>query len=411
MRNNKTFSTATKQILPHPLADMSTCRLALGNPAPAKALGRKELFSYPAAACGGSQGAPHLYLQHVEKQSAPFFRNKYNNSTTAKDRHQRTTLFKKDLRQHLEQTFSSQELKRWYDPLALHVCQDTRQLDVRFPHAFFSTWFAENVQGRFEEQLNSYFGPGYVIQYSQGNGNHSPQDNNTPRLSPAKRIDFPFDSQYTFDRFLVNKKNYFPLASAKEVSTQKNILFNPFIICGESGSGKTHLLRAIGNELSKSQDSESIFLGSMEDISQIFNSNGNNSSHMAREKFFAYDALLVDDFHLIKNHPHLQNDFIVLFNHFYEHKKQMIVVCPQRITHYEFLDPTLKSRLEWGLIVTLKKPDFDIRIKYIRNQCRQKKMKLDSDQEITLAQRFNDFRSLQGILIKFSPILNCSIAI
>ena len=336
-------------------------------------------------------------------------------------------MFKNDLRQHLEQSFSNQELKRWYDPLELHLSSESRRLNVHFPHIFFSTWFAENIQGRFEEQLNAFFGPGYVIQYNNGNGgngnnvSHSqgngPQDAASamiPGMSQSKRIDFPFDSQYTFDRFLVNKKNYFPLASAKEVSKQKNILFNPFVICGESGSGKTHLLRAIGNELSKSQDTESIFLGSIEDIAQIFNSREYSAPHAAREKICTYDALLVDDFHLIRNHPDLQNDFIALFNHFYEHKKQMIVVCPQRITLYDFLDPTLKSRLEWGLIVTLKKPDFDIRVKYIRNQCRQKKMKLDSDQEITLAQRFSDFRSLQGILIKFfaySKLLNRDIGI
>lgn len=328
-------------------------------------------------------------------------------------------MFKNNLRQHLEQTFSNQELKRWYDPLGLHVCEQSRQLDVRFPHAFFSTWFAENMQGRFEEQLGIFLGPGYVIRYGQGNGCHAPREaGNDSHMAPpamasvmsgATRIDFPFDSQYTFERFLVNKKNYFPLASAKEVSKQRNILFNPFVICGESGSGKTHLLRAIGNEISKTPDAGSIFLGSIEDISHLFFSNGNGDVHKAREQLCAHHAMLVDDFHLIRNHPDLQNEFIVLFNHFYEQKKQMIVVCSERINTYEFLDPTLKSRLEWGLIVTLKKPDFDIRVKYIRNQCRQKKMKLDKEQEITLAQRFNDFRSLQGILIKFfaySKLLN-----
>ncbi len=307
-------------------------------------------------------------------------------------------MLKEKLRQFFLSTCPEQELKRWFDPLDIKLQDGEKRVSVVFPHAFFSQWFAAGLQDRFEEELHRFLGNGFTVRYTHGPGGSA-----TPPVPSGPKetsIDFPFGAQFTFENFLVNKKNYFPVASAKEVSKQREIVFNPFVICGQGGCGKTHLLKAVGNEISKRQAGPRIFLGSVEDVESVYEGRFAGDPYKAREYLYSFDFILVDDFQRIRRNTVLQQEMILVFNHFYDHKKQMVFSCADKLASYDFLDPTLKSRLEWGLIVNLKQPDLDIRLNFIQAQCKAKRIALSKEQILALAQRFQDFRYLQGILIK-----------
>lgn len=304
---------------------------------------------------------------------------------------------KQALRNHLLQTCSDEELTRWFDPLDFAHDPEARRLTVVFPHALFSQWFEQQIQSRFEEQLGQFFSNGYAVSY-ENPGNHVSSGNGGS--TTTTRIDFPFDPQFTFDTFLVNKKNYFPLASAKEVAKQDNVVFNPFVICGKNGSGKSHIVRAVANEISKRRDAESILLVSVGELKNLYQVTAGGDVFKARNHIFGHDFLFVDDLHQLRGDSALQQELVVIFNHFYDNKKQMIFCCPDKLSAYDFLNPTLKSRLEWGLIVNLKQPDLEIRVDYIKQMCSRKRLPLAKSQILTLAQRFQDFRYLQGILLK-----------
>ena len=304
---------------------------------------------------------------------------------------------KDDLRKHLLKTCSHDELTRWFDPLAIDHDGDAKELVVAFPHTFFGQWFADQVQGRFEDQLGEFLGNGWRVKYHTGNGS-------APGAGPAtaqvtSRIDFPFDRQFTFETFLVNKKNYFPLASAKEVAKQE-AMFNPFVICGKNGSGKSHILRAIANEMSKRRDAGRILFTNAGALRGLYDQGFGKDAFKTRARVGEYEALFVDDLHQLADDEDMQLELVTIFNHFHESRKQMIFGCQDKLSSYESLHPTLKSRLEWGLIVTLKRPDLDIRVAYIKDMARRRKLALSKEQVLTLAQRFQDFRYLQGILLK-----------
>lgn len=308
-------------------------------------------------------------------------------------------MLKETLRQHLTQNHSDGDLKRWYDPLRIEMGEDGKCLCVHFPHSFFSEWFARSVQDRFEEQLHLFLGPGHTVRYMNPVQGIASGDDG--RGASDKTIDFPFGHQFTFDNFLSNKKNYFPLATAKEVAKNPEVIFNPFIICGGAGAGKTHLLKSIANEISKRHSQDSVFYGNIEDLFNIYQVTFKSDAFAARNHLCRFKYLLVDEFHLLKRFKQFQTELINLFNFFYDNKQQMIFSCPDRLPSYDFLDPKLKSRLEWGLIVNLKEPDLDIRIRYIEKQCKAKKLPLTKEHVLTLAQTFADLRFLQGILLKF----------
>ena len=158
----------------------------------------------------------------------------------------------------------------------------------------------------------------------------------------------PYGQQQTFESFITNNKNHFPYSIADEVVKQTEIQFNPLIICGENGSGKSHLLRAIGNELSKTHGLEKIYLGNINDLYHIYMGKHKGNYHAARYQLSKFSFLLLDDFQQIKLVPDFQEELVNIFNLFYDQKKQMIFCCLDKPADYDFLNISLKSRLEGG---------------------------------------------------------------
>ena len=289
------------------------------------------------------------------------------------------------LYQELTRVFPEQELEKWFGSLSLAVSGTS--LEVRFPHRFFAQWFATQVQSRFEQALAA---TDLTITYHvREDGQDILVRERTPSLSSL-----PFGREFVFENFLTNQKNYFPLASAQEVAQSADVVYNPFVLCGESGAGKSFLLRAIANAHSE-RHAEDVFVAGIEEMHGLYASRSDARTHVMGMDFFG-----LDDVQDIKNYPYLQTELIALFDYFYNKRKQMVFSCCGKIAHYDFLTPKLKSRLEWGLIVALKSPDLDIRTQYTQARCRERHLDLSRERILLLAQRFPDLRNLEGCLLK-----------
>lgn len=314
---------------------------------------------------------------------------------------------KKALREHLSASCSEQELKRWYDPLDITMSEGGHEVRVGFPHSYFAQWFAGRMQDRFEAELFRFHGQPCDIRYvapgARRNGQAAPSMPQHPGQADdsgangARKLVFPFDSQYSFESFFTNSKNYFPLETAKQVAKTAGAQFNPFVICGKSGSGKSHLLKAIANEMAKTHALADILVTTGEGLRALL---GGQDVFAAREHVNRHRFLLVDDIHWLAGDERLQQELLVLFNQFQDSRRQMVFTCQDRIGAWEDLLPALRSRLEGGLVVSLKQPDMDVRVSLIQERVRAKKLPLTKEQVLTLAQRFQNFRSLGGILIK-----------
>lgn len=286
----------------------------------------------------------------------------------------------------LERAFSAEELGRWRSSLGLSV--EGGVLTVRFPHMYFADWFDSHARQRFEDALK---GTGLDLAYECRDGKRS---RIVREARPASQP-LPFGAEFIFDNFLVNNKNYFPLASAQEVAQSSQAPYNPFVLCGESGSGKSFLLRAIANARSE-QGREGIHVACIEDMHELYGSRSD-----ARKFLMSMHFLAVDDLQEIERYPYLQGEMLALFDHFHLHRKQMVFACSGKVAGFTFLTPKLKSRLEWGLTVTLKAPDLDIRTQYAQSRCRERRLDMSKDRILLLAQRFPDLRNLEGCLLKF----------
>ena len=309
-------------------------------------------------------------------------------------------MFKQQLRDHLAQTIAQPDLHRWFEPLGIYVSQDSMEITVEFPHGYFAQWFAFTFKSAFEKQVSLFLGPGYTLRYTDRTGTIPVTKTHSSQLNTFS-IDFPFGHEYTFDQFFTNQKNFFPLVTAKDIAKSREVKFNPLIIQGESGTGKTHLLRCMANELSKNQEKQTIFYGSVDDLAKLYETGTQDTPMAVRARLVSFQALFVDDMHLLDDYPQLAREILALYDTHLGAKHQMAFATALPLADCPRIPLSLKTRMDAGLMLQLSKPDLDVRLTYVQDHCLRKKIPLSKAQMLTLAQRYHEFRSLSGLLNKF----------
>lgn len=303
---------------------------------------------------------------------------------------------KKRIRDHLRTMHSDAELQTWFDPLAFSF-SDSGTLEIRFPHVLFSRWFGKDRQKFLEREITRIIGlPPRII-------THKPKTDRsllgTALAAPA--VDTANDAnQCSFDTFLYNKKNEFPVAMAREIAASaNNPAYNPFIICGKGTCGKTHLLRAIAIDMARNIPESAIYFGTVEDLASLFSEYEKPGAF--RRRMLRFKAVLLDNAQRLTAYPDLQEELFSIADAYREKKKPFIIVLDEDLDQAA-LSQKLRSRLESGLIVTVKKPDLDVRLRFVKTQCAAARLYLKKERLLTLAQRFHNVRTIQGLVTKMA---------
>lgn len=208
--------------------------------------------------------------------------------------------------------------------------------------------------------------------------------------------------EYTFDTFIVGSSNNFAYAACKAVSTQQAGTYNPLFIYGQSGLGKTHLLSAIKNEISKLNPQKNIISISSEiftnELIAAIKTNNINSFH---NKYRTADVLLVDDIQFIAGKESTQEEFFHTFNELYQVGKQIVLTSDRPPKDIKTLEDRLKSRFEWGLLTDISPPDFETRIAIINRKADLLQIEIPSDVSEFIANRLKtNIRQLEGAVKK-----------
>ena len=301
------------------------------------------------------------------------------------------------LRVYLARRYAEEELRSWYDPLRIELDQAESCLTVTFPHHLFGSWYATTGQDALESCLALCLGKDIPVYYTSPLRHIRSIAPLSPFSATSPHRKTPFGERFTLDNFICNKKNFFPLAIAREIAKpQKEPSYNPLVYYGKSGSGKTHLLLAIANELSNAYECNAIFYGNILKLIEEFEQRDSSASI---DKYQVYCA---DDIHLFANNFPLQEKLIAFMDACMHGKKQFVCACSGTLASHRGLSESLRSRLELGLTVELKIPDIDVRMRFAQTQCSLHGIDIAQEHMMLLARRCEHLRSLSGVLLKIA---------
>lgn len=169
-------------------------------------------------------------------------------------------------------------------------------------------------------------------------------------------------AEYTFDNYVIGNNNAFATNAAMAIAKNPGNAYNPCLIYGGVGLGKTHLLQSIGHEVFNNDPSAKIVYVTAENFTNEFIAAiRENKTHKFKNKYRYADVLLVDDIHFFNKKQETQEELFHTFNALYDAKKQMVFTCDRPVTELKELTDRLKNRFERGLNVDLQPPSFETR--------------------------------------------------
>lgn len=215
------------------------------------------------------------------------------------------------------------------------------------------------------------------------------------------------NQKYTFDNFVSGKYNKLALSMAKIASgiDQQICLFDdkiPLFIHGGVGMGKTHLAQSIAWQIKENDSSQKVVYLSAEKFMYHFvQSIRSNDLMTFKEKMRSIDVLIVDDIQFIAGKERTQQEFMNCFNSLVEDNKQVILVCDRCPSNLENIDEKLKSRIAGGMIINFKSPDFNDRLKIVKEKAQSSNIKISDDILNFIAENIKtSVRDLEGGLKK-----------
>ena len=211
---------------------------------------------------------------------------------------------------------------------------------------------------------------------------------------------FNLNPKYSFQEFVAGSSNQFAYAAAMAVANNPATTYNPLFIYGGVGLGKTHLISAIGNFVSKNKPHMQVsYYTSEKFMNELINSLRYAKMDDFRKKFRSVDVLLIDDVQFIAGKERTQEEFFHTFNALYESQKQIVVTSDKFPKDIPGLEERLRSRFEWGLIADIQAPDVETKQAILNLKAEQIGIKLPEDVAFFIANSItSNVRELEGLL-------------
>ncbi len=228
-----------------------------------------------------------------------------------------------------------------------------------------------------------------------------PSETHSP-VSETEFIRHPqLDPNYTFDNYVVGEDNSFAYSASVAVAKNPGEAYNPLLIYGGVGLGKTHLMEAIGNSAWKEKQSRIIYISAENFTNEFIQSLNDRTMQKFKKKYRSVDILLIDDIHFLQNKDGTQEELFYIFEALYAAKKQMVFTCDRPASELKNLSDRLKSRFERGLNMNLQPPKYETRRAIIERKLSQQNRNIDSKVIDFIAQNVSsNVRQLEASLTK-----------
>jgi len=314
--------------------------------------------------------------------------------------------------ERLDGELGAEELHTWLMPLQAR--DENTGLQLFAPNPYTLDTVRERYLPLIETVLQQLTGHALTVRLEVGSSAPRPAPNRpasapsasrpaaagTAPAAPTAHFSHNLDPHYTFETFVEGKSNQLGKAAAMQVATNPGRAYNPLLLYGGTGLGKTHLMHAAGNLMrERNPDFKVLYLRSEQFVGSMIEALRAKSMDQFKQRFRSVDALLIDDIQFFAGKDTTQEEFFHTFNALFESKQQIILTCDRYPKEVDKLEPRLKSRLGWGLSVAIEPPDFETRAAILLSKAQDKGVDVSESVAMLLAKRIrSNVRDLEGAL-------------
>ncbi len=308
--------------------------------------------------------------------------------------------------EELTSTLTEKDMRVWIKPLKVE--HDTNEIKLYAPNKFVKEEVEKNFFNVILSTLAEINADILVTLKIGSSMKHK-------EVSEVLPVGFKtnLNKEMTFDAFVEGKSNQLAKAACLSVINEPGA-FNPLYIYGGVGLGKTHLLHSIGNQLS-SQNKKVVYLHSEKFVQNMVTALRNNQMEEFKKFYRNLDVLLIDDMQFFAGKERSQEEFFHTFNALFENKKQVVLTCDKYPKEVNGLEDRIKSRLVWGMNVSIDPPDLETRVAILQTKAEMLDMPITTDVAFFIAKNINsNVRELEGNLrrvIATSRFKKCSISL
>ncbi len=322
----------------------------------------------------------------------------------------------------IKDNVSSQVYTTWFKPIRAHTWKD-KQLTLLVPSQFFYEWIEEHYFSLLQKTIAKVLGENARLQYEivvEENGESLEQRTikipalryppsgiqGTLTFNKTGEENKPYHTwlnpRYSFDNFIMGDSNQLAFSAGKAVSQKPgSTRYNPLVIYGDTGLGKTHLVQAIGNDIVRENPRLKVLYTNSERFTMDFvNSIQNNQQTEFINFYRNIDVLVVDDIQFFSGKEKTQDNFFHTFNALHQAGKQLVLTSDRPPKELKDVDDRLISRFQWGLTVDIQKPDLETRMAILQRKSKDEGMELPVEIIEYIAKNVtSSIRELEGTLI------------
>jgi chromosomal replication initiator protein len=316
--------------------------------------------------------------------------------------------FWKQAAKEVAQNISEQEFATWFRGIEYAGSGDS-QITLSVPSSFVKDQFSQRYLTQIEEKLAELAGHELTVKFSiqkktaaRAGHEEAAKGQKGDEAGSRKRQHPQLNKEYTFERFIIGESNSFAANAALAISKNPGTGYNPCLIYGGVGLGKTHLIQAIGNSVFREFPDLKVAYVTVETFANEFIlSIQKKTGHQFKNKYRLVDVLLIDDIQFLEGKEGTQEELFHTFNALYDANKQMVFTSDRPVSEIRSLSDRLRSRFERGLNVDLQPPNYETRIAILNRKVEEKKVKiLDEVVELICRNINTNVRDLEKALTK-----------
>jgi len=301
----------------------------------------------------------------------------------------------------LEGELTAQQFNTWIRPL--QSVQNGSLIRLLAPNQFVLDWINQNFLHRIQELITQLNGMDLTIRLEVGSQtlpNAPVAGKPASPQSKALRRNSSLNPNFTFDTFVEGKSNQLGRAASMQVAENPGKGYNPLLIYGGVGLGKTHLMHAVGNLiLQHHPDANVVYLHSERFVAEMVKALQHNTMNEFKRYYRSVDALLIDDIQFFAGKERSQEEFFHTFNALLEGEQQVIMTCDRYPKEVDGLEERLKSRFGWGLPVAIEPPELETRVAILMKKAQLSGVELPNEVAFFVAKRIrSNIRELEGAL-------------